>query len=729
MPYTREQQKALYAQGKGHLVQKYHALGGIIDAAYMACGGAVYKQDGGLTTAQKRKLARHGRLDKASQRYNEGSKAITARDVLEFVPVIGDILAAEEVYRELQKEPINWTLVGILTAGTAVGVIPGIGDAAAAAIKKGGKALLSGSKKAVDTLKQYNLEIDPSALGMGGGNIRIVKKGSSDRFKVVDAETGQPTELYKKDKNIYEGIPGQEGFDVNEYNKDFVKISNPYPVNKNAVIIDTETGTRFEGAFTGNEGVPIDYLREQGLMTQADVDKWAEAQFKGIGDNVTGRFARDYRSLLQIMRDPKLRSRLTKDEQRYLFGPNPKEFAGYDIPINRKSLIDKMAAAEAADGLIPQTAKQTPQYETFVPKGIAEKFPEFDFAQPKKSYYPGGYGKIYKDPVTGELPKGAPKVEEGYTGGNWDLNPRDKTDLTPGTNPNVSDNIPDKMIETTVWDPKTGSFKNEMVNIKDKKLYAPASGVRDFPVEVQEIMPYISSIMAKMNKMGFDSADIIEAKQDGILAALEALQSYKPGSNTKFFTYAHDKVKYAMINRSGIDDAKKRALTLAAEKSAFQLDDVVGSGKSTARADTPATGHEIIPSKPLKDFYAELPAEYRDLARLLNEQAESRIGGGKLIREGDKVTRQKVIKDKDIAADLGISLEEFANQKAKLKVIMKDYLDDIDLDLYRKPGKSHIDKAYDEAKEAPAHTPRHTRPKLRFDPIQKWNKGGLVARL
>ena len=109
----------------------------------------------------------------------------TARELLEFVPVIGDILAAEEVYRELKKDPINWLVVGILTGGTIVGLIPGVGDVAAAAIKKGGRMLKEGSKEALDTIRQYDLEIDPNTLGTAGGNIKIVKKGRPGKTRTI----------------------------------------------------------------------------------------------------------------------------------------------------------------------------------------------------------------------------------------------------------------------------------------------------------------------------------------------------------------------------------------------------------------------------------------------------------------------------------------------------------------------------------------------------------------
>ena len=107
----------------------------------------------------------------------------TVRMVAEFTPILGDALAAEEIIRELQKTPINWKLIGILGGATLIGVIPGIGDAAAAAIKAGARAALSGVNKTLNTLARLKIEVDPNALGMNLGNVKV---------SMADAKVGDP---------------------------------------------------------------------------------------------------------------------------------------------------------------------------------------------------------------------------------------------------------------------------------------------------------------------------------------------------------------------------------------------------------------------------------------------------------------------------------------------------------------------------------------------------------
>lgn len=93
---------------------------------------------------------------------------VSFKDAATFVasatPVIGDAMAAKEVYDELQKDDPNYYLAGALGGAAIVGLVPGLGDAAANAIK-------AGARKAVDIGKR--IEVDPNALGVMGGNVRL----------------------------------------------------------------------------------------------------------------------------------------------------------------------------------------------------------------------------------------------------------------------------------------------------------------------------------------------------------------------------------------------------------------------------------------------------------------------------------------------------------------------------------------------------------------------------
>tara|TARA_R110000744_G_scaffold26904_1_gene65982 strand:+ start:7301 stop:8446 length:1146 start_codon:yes stop_codon:yes gene_type:complete len=93
---------------------------------------------------------------------------VTAKDAARFIaemtPVLGDVMAAKELWDEATSENPNWVMVGALGGAAVIGLIPGIGDVAAKGIK-------AGAKKMIDTAKR--VEVDPNAMGSGLGNVRL----------------------------------------------------------------------------------------------------------------------------------------------------------------------------------------------------------------------------------------------------------------------------------------------------------------------------------------------------------------------------------------------------------------------------------------------------------------------------------------------------------------------------------------------------------------------------
>jgi len=89
-----------------------------------------------------------------------------AKTVAEMTPIIGDAMAAKEIYDELQKEDPDYRFVAVLGGAALVGAVPGIGDVAA-----------KGIRNAADMIKR--IEVDPNALGSLGGNVRLKPKEES----------------------------------------------------------------------------------------------------------------------------------------------------------------------------------------------------------------------------------------------------------------------------------------------------------------------------------------------------------------------------------------------------------------------------------------------------------------------------------------------------------------------------------------------------------------------
>ena len=106
------------------------------------------------------------------RRADQDRESITFKDaattVAEMTPIIGDAMAAKEIYDELQKEDPDYRFIAVLGGAGLIGAIPGIGDVAA-----------KGIRNAADMIKR--IEVDPDALGSLGGNIRLkpkVKEGT-----------------------------------------------------------------------------------------------------------------------------------------------------------------------------------------------------------------------------------------------------------------------------------------------------------------------------------------------------------------------------------------------------------------------------------------------------------------------------------------------------------------------------------------------------------------------
>jgi len=104
------------------------------------------------------------------RRADQDRESITFKDaattVAEMTPIIGDAMAAKEIYDELQKEDPDYRFIAVLGGAALVGAIPGIGDVAA-----------KGIRNAADMIKR--IEVDPDALGSLGGNIRLKPKEQS----------------------------------------------------------------------------------------------------------------------------------------------------------------------------------------------------------------------------------------------------------------------------------------------------------------------------------------------------------------------------------------------------------------------------------------------------------------------------------------------------------------------------------------------------------------------
>ncbi len=147
-------------------------------------------------------LVEEGSIEKPKQSKTESG--FSAKDAVTFVasmtPIVGDVMAAKDIYDELQKDEPNYYLAGALGGAAIIGLIPGVGDLAAKAIKKGAKEVFDVAKR---------VEIDPTAVGSTAGNIKLKPKEPFNKTRsayriATQAEDGK---LYPLFVNASDEIP------------------------------------------------------------------------------------------------------------------------------------------------------------------------------------------------------------------------------------------------------------------------------------------------------------------------------------------------------------------------------------------------------------------------------------------------------------------------------------------------------------------------------------------
>lgn len=125
--------------------------------------------------------------------------------VAEMTPIVGDAMAAKEVYDELQKDEPNYYLAGALGGAALVGLFPGIGDVAAKAIRKGAREVFDVAKR---------VDVDMNAMGSGLGNVKLKPKKSppsspADTGNVPSLPNPTPVNTVKAYKLFTKGEDGK----------------------------------------------------------------------------------------------------------------------------------------------------------------------------------------------------------------------------------------------------------------------------------------------------------------------------------------------------------------------------------------------------------------------------------------------------------------------------------------------------------------------------------------
>ena len=130
-------------------------------------------------------------------------------------PVIGDAMAAQEIYDELTKEDPNYFLVGALGGAAVVGLVPFIGDAAAGAIRAGARSAASTLGRTAERINQAAVRADRRIMTGTVGDIyrtatnrRIGRRAAQNAPAVPNDETARALGF---EDYVYHGTPTDSG--------------------------------------------------------------------------------------------------------------------------------------------------------------------------------------------------------------------------------------------------------------------------------------------------------------------------------------------------------------------------------------------------------------------------------------------------------------------------------------------------------------------------------------
>tara|TARA_R110000765_G_scaffold277636_1_gene375535 strand:- start:404 stop:1696 length:1293 start_codon:yes stop_codon:yes gene_type:complete len=287
-----------------------------------------------------------------------------ARFVAEATPIIGDAMAAKQVWDEATSVNPNWALVGALGGATVLGLFPFIGDAAANAVRSGARGLL-------DTAKR--VEVDPNAMGSLLGNVRL--KPKVDASPKIKAYHGSPHNFDKFSMDAIGTGQGAQAYGHGLYFGETEDVAKMYRDQLSGGI--SAASRRTLEAVDGDVDKAI-------LETQKKLDKLLER-------NADGNFAgaeRRFNAQKQIQEDKINQLIAYKDTGSFNEGhlyevdinASPDDFIDYDAPLSEQT---------------GKVAKYISDYEALTGQPILDVLPDKDLTG--KDLYSSIVNKSMKD--------------------------------------------------------------------------------------------------------------------------------------------------------------------------------------------------------------------------------------------------------------------------------------------------------------------------------------------
>ena len=310
--YDQQKQKKTgpsgYAQGGAlsNKISKIHGEGYKAPGqAYAIAKSMGYAQGGDLSGILGEAEGWKQEGQKYADQYGGGSGFdISPSDLLDFIPIIGDLKGAYEVIQEIRKPNPNWLIVGALAGAGIIGLVPGIGDAAAIAIKKGARSAgkIAGKATADVVGHTRNLfDYDPSFVGRGKDPSKVPGVGADRTVMANYDDYGH----YKYPKSeVTEQIAKDKAQHATEYASgnqwDFMGANNPEikRINREASIARASRKKRAPFKAAENKSM-YEYLRKPHLSNLADEKRYVEA----LSDYASSSSKKISRTKLQHVKD------------------------------------------------------------------------------------------------------------------------------------------------------------------------------------------------------------------------------------------------------------------------------------------------------------------------------------------------------------------------------------------------------------------------------------------
>jgi hypothetical protein len=259
-----------------------------------------------------------------------------AKTVAEFTPIIGDAMAAKEIYDELQKEDPDYRFVAILGGAALVGAVPGIGDVAA-----------KGIRKAADTLKR--IEVDPDAVGSLGGNVRLKPKETGydyDTLVNLEEDVAEWARENISNADLRKKLKADYGVTINnkrispKANEDTLEFVMP----DGNIFTGTDTIPKLKR--TIKEGVPT--VEAAGLTDEA-IEKWRK-------ENAT---SDEFRKALKG-RNPELQEAAAGVKEGRVFNTTYRKLADELRPIRKVTEVPKPATTKEVVSALDAGKRKSP---------------------------------------------------------------------------------------------------------------------------------------------------------------------------------------------------------------------------------------------------------------------------------------------------------------------------------------------------------------------------------